>query len=276
MKKLITSIILFIILISNGKINAEALKAEVHFIDIGQSDCILIKGEKNYLIDTGLPSTDQKVVDYLNSQGIDRIEDIIITHFHDDHYGGLQKILSTKEVKKVILPRHQPKYREYIFSYLRDKKVEVDYINSDYSIKEKNIYLKVMLPEQEDMNIENNNGTVLYGVIDNLKYAFMADTEKAREKSILENKQIFNCDIMKVGHHGLDTSTTEELVKAVNPRLAVITCDGDESPSDVVINRFINNKTQVLRTDKLGSVIVKRGNKDKEVEIVANKMIKLE
>ena len=101
----------------------------------------------------------------------------------------------------------------------------------------------------------------------------MADAEKEREKIILKNKEILSSDIMKVGHHGLDTSSTVELVKAINPRIAVITCDGDESPNDVVINRFISNKTQILRTDKLGSIMTRRGNRNKQVEIVTSKMI---
>jgi len=273
MKKLIMVVALLITLIFSVRIHAEAIKPEVHFIDIGQSDCILIKGEKNYLIDTGLPRTEDKVIEYLNSQGVDKIEDTIITHFHDDHYGGLPKILSSKDVKRVILPNHQQKYRDYIFSYLIDKNIKIEYINTNYYIKEKNIDLKVMLPEKEDLNIENNNGTVIYGSIDNLKYAFMADVEKEREKIILVNKEILNSDIMKVGHHGLDTSSTEELVEAINPRIAVITCDGDESPNDIVINRFISNKTQILRTDRLGSIITRRGNRNKQVEIVTNRMI---
>lgn len=273
MKRWITVSALIFILIFSVRAKAEGVKPEVHFMDIGQSDCILIKGEKNYLIDTGLPRTQDKVIHYLDSKDIDNIEDIVITHYHDDHYGGLEKILSSKKVKRVILPKHQQNYRDYIFSYLKDKNTKIDYIDSSYSINEKDINLKVILPEKEDLDIENNNGIVMCGTIDSLKYAFMADAEKEREKDILKNKEISDCDIMKVGHHGLDTSSTEELVRAINPRVAVVTCDGDESPSESVINRIKGNKTEILRTDKLGSIIIRKGKKDKEVEIMTSKMI---
>ena len=275
MKKWIPAITLLIILLFGGRVNAEGKKYEVHFLDIGQSDCILIKGEdKNYLIDTGLPRTADQVLDYLNKQHISKIDDIIITHYHDDHYGGLEKIIKNKTVSRIILPRHQRKYRELIFSYLQNKNVKVEYISPDYFIKGNNIDLKVLVPNNEDRVIENNNGIVLFGIIEGLKYAFMADVEKEREKELLNYKDIFNCDIVKAAHHGLDTSSTEELVKAVDAKIVVITCDGSESPNDVVIDRFSNNKAAILRTDKHGNIIVKRGAQDKSVEILMNKMVK--
>ena len=76
---------------------------EVHFIDTGQSDCILIKtGKENYLIDTGWEYYSSKLLNYLNSNNIDKIDGVILTHYHNDHYGGLNMLLKTAKIKKVV------------------------------------------------------------------------------------------------------------------------------------------------------------------------------
>jgi beta-lactamase superfamily II metal-dependent hydrolase len=275
MKKTLLAAIVLLSLLVGCKVNASGDKYEVHLIDTGQSDCILIKGAaKNYLIDTGFSGTSDRVLKYLRSQEVNQIEDIIITHYHDDHYGGLRDIVKNKSVKvnRVILPMHQQGFRDAIFSYLLNEKVKLSYISPDYFIKDANMKLKVMLPEKEDMMIENNNSTIVYGVIDGIKYVFMADVEKEREKAILNNPDIRNCDIIKVAHHALDTSSSEEILSVVNPRIALVSCNGVESPSKVVINRLAKNITTVLRTDKHGDIVVKRG--DKAVEITLGKVLK--
>lgn len=274
MKKWIHVIIMVFILLSVSKVNAQESSYEVHFMDIGQSDCILIKGiDKNYLIDTGLPRTYAKVLDYLNSQGVNKIDQIIITHYHDDHYGGLERLINDKAVSRVILPRHQPKYRDFIFSYLGNKDIKVEYVTEDFTIKDDHVDLKVLLPEKEDMVIENNNGTVLIGSIDGIKYAFMADVEKEREQVLLKNKDILSSDIIKIPHHALDTSSTDNMIKAVGAKVAVITCDGGESPNDEIAARYLATKAALFRTDINGNIVIKANTKNKSIEINANKVI---
>lgn len=275
MKKWIPLVTLLIVLLFGGKVSAKENKYEVHFIDLGQSDCILIKGEeKSYLIDTGLPYTSDVVLKYLDSVGVNKIEDIIITHYHDDHYGGLKDIVREKSVNRVILPRHQPKYREVLFPYLNGKGIRVEYINDSFRVLGDGIDLRPLLSVNEDLEIENNNATALVGTIDGIKYAFMADVEKEREKYILRNKDVLDCQLVKVPHHGLDTSSTEELVKAINPRIAIITCDGAESPNPLIVERYSQLGTAIFRTDMHGNIVVKGYPKDKAVEIITNKVIK--
>lgn len=275
MRKWIPVITLLVILILGSRVSAKEGKYQVHFIDIGQSDCILIKGEKdNYLIDAGMPYTYDKVLRYLNFLGVEKINDIIITHYHDDHYGGLKELIIEKKVDRVMLPNHQSTYRDVLFSYLQDRNIKFEYITENYGIKDDGIDLKALLAKKEDKDIENNNSVVIAGYIDGVKYVFMADAEKAREKELIKNKYIFNCDVMKVGHHGLDTSTTNELVNTLNPKIAVITCDGGESPSNSVIDKLSKNGAAIFRTDMHGNIIIKGHPDDKAVEITTNKMIK--
>jgi beta-lactamase superfamily II metal-dependent hydrolase len=274
MKKYIPVLALFYIFMFNIKVNAQANVNEVHLMDIGQSDCILIKGTiKNYLIDTGLPRTYDKVLSYLNAQGISKLDTVIVTHYHDDHYGGLEKLIKDKNIDKVILPAHQPTYRDFIFSYLKDKGIKVEYITSSFSIVDNNIDLRAAVPYKEDRIIENNNSTVLYGTIDGIKYAFLADVEKEREKVLLDNKELYGCDVVKVPHHALYTSSTEEMVEALRSRIAIVSCDGDESPTNEVIERYTNMKTSVFRTDMHGNIVLKAISGNKEIEIIADKVI---
>jgi competence protein ComEC len=275
MKKMIFTGILAFALMLNSKVSAQGNNYEVHMIDTGQSDCILIKGvDKNYLIDTGLSRTYDNVLNYLNSQGVSKLDTVIITHYHDDHYGGLERLVRDKTIEKVVLPKHQPKYRDFLFSYLRDRNIKTEYISPSFSIVDKSIEINAIIPKKEDMIIENNNSTVLIGTIDGIKYAFMADVEKEREKTLVKDKFLYNCDIIKVPHHALYTSSTEEMIKVISPRIAIVSCDGEESPTGEVVERYTNMKAAVFRTDMHGNIVIKANPENKEIEITADKVLK--
>ncbi len=274
MKRWIPFIIFMSILLFGGKVNAQGNNYEVHFINTKQSDCILIKGkDKNYLIDTGFLETSDSVLAYLSSHGVNKLEEVIITHYHDDHYGGLERLVKDVAINKIILPRHQPRYRDFIFSYIKNKNIKVEYITEDFAIKDNSIDLKVLLPKKEDMFIENNNSAVLIGHIDNIKYAFMADVEKGREELLVKSRELLGCDVIKVPHHALDTSSTESLVKTINAKIAVATCDGSESPSAEVIKKYESAKAAIFRTDMHGNIVIKANPENKEIEITATKVV---
>jgi len=115
--------------------------------------------------------------------------------------------------------------------------------------------LKVICPKKFNKKIENNNSIILIGEIDGIKYAFLGDCEKEEEKYFLSFKEIYNCNIVKIPHHGLDTSTTNKFIKALNPQIAIITSDGIESPSASVIKRIENQNSIIYRTDTYGSIV---------------------
>lgn len=275
MKKLIVIIIQLIVLLYNGKVSAKQGEYSVHFIDVEQEECILIKGEeKSYLIDVAREKNSKKVLEYLNKEGVKKIDTIVITHYHDDHYGGLKNILEHKVVGKVVLPTHNIEYRNKLFSFLEDKKVKVVYVIKSFVIKDRNINLKTITARREDREIENNNSIVLVGTIDNIKYAFTADIEKEREKELVKYKEVGKCDVLKVSHHGLNTSSTEAFIKSVNPRVMVITCDGSESPEKEVLARLSKCSGVVFRSDIQGNIIVRGNPQNKAIEISSNKVIK--
>lgn len=280
MWKKVSGVLLFIFLFCFFHAKAAEISNEVHFLDTGQSDCILIKEvNKNYLIDTGASETAEKSIKYLNSIGVKNIEDIIITHYHDDHYGGLKKILLSMNVNRVILPKHTNELNKQILDGLKGLNIKIDYIDKDYKIKANDIEIKALLPEKEDKKIENNNSIILEGSISGLKYIFMGDTEARGEKELIKSNNLSRYDVIKIGHHGLDTSTSDAFIKQVKPRVAVITCNGGESPSKEILSRIAKQGTVIFRTDKQGNIMIKRSSINdnsnvKGIEINSHKVIK--
>ncbi|WP_084284441.1 ComEC/Rec2 family competence protein [Clostridium lundense] len=252
-------IVMICILIFTSKVYANE-KYEVHFLDTGQSDCILIKGNNlNILIDTGTELTSHKVIRYLNKERISKINYLIITHYHDDHYGGLEKILKAKKVEKLYIPAHADPMRDIIYKYAYLSCAQVKYIAENFSITKDGININGIVADEYQRNIENNNSIVLLGKVNNNKYLFSADIENEREKEVINKykSEINNCDVLKIPHHGLNTSCSEEFLNVVNPKISIITCNGKESPQKEVLDRLKKINTTILRTDLNGNIVIK-------------------
>ncbi|HID0803232.1 TPA: MBL fold metallo-hydrolase, partial [Clostridium botulinum] len=173
--------LVFIVVVSFFSIKAFAKdrSPEVHFIDTGQSDCILIKtGKENYLIDTGWEYYSGKILSYLNSNNIDKIDGVILTHYHDDHYGGLEMLLKTSKVKKLFLPKHDGGDKKKVINMVKKHKVKYEWIEDGWEVKGKKLNLKAIAPMNIDSKNENNNSIVLFGKIDGIKYLFLGDCEQ--------------------------------------------------------------------------------------------------
>ncbi|WPC42357.1 ComEC/Rec2 family competence protein [Clostridium sp. JS66] len=254
-------ILFMIIILTTNSVLAKQNRYEVHFLDTGQSDCILIKTDiNNYLIDTGASYYSDKILKYLDANEINKIDTVILTHYHDDHYGGLLAIAESKKINKVLLPMHDDKIKYTIYKQLTKKGISVKYIPNNYILKEEKMNLKALTPFKEDKRIENNNSIILQGEIDGINYLFAADCEKTEEEYMINNNKISHCDILKVPHHGLNTSSTEGFLKKASPKIAIITSNGVESPENKALNRISNIGSIVIRTDLQGDIVIKNGN----------------
>ncbi|UZQ49375.1 ComEC/Rec2 family competence protein [Clostridium kluyveri] len=258
MKKIITVITIFILIIDmNTMASARYEKCEVHFLNVGQGDCILIKVKgKCYLIDTGAKYYIKKVIKYLDLNKVNKIEGIILTHYHCDHYDGIIKTVQCKKVSRVYLPGHENSMKYMISNRLIKMGIHVEYIGEGWKLRAQGINLEAVAPLHKDSNIENNNSIVLQGNVGQLTYLFAGDCEKAEEESMINSGKLKKCDVLKVPHHGIHTSTLDEFLKRISPKVAIITSN-KSTPNKVVENRLINRGITVWRTDKQGNIFIK-------------------
>lgn len=263
--------IMFLFTISTNILAQDRQSTEVHILDTGQSDCILIKGTENILVDTGAIGLGNYIIDYLRRNNVEKIDYIIITHYHDDHYGNLMDICNNMKVKKVLLPMHKNENKNIFYEELLNKDINAQFIKKNWELNNEDVKLKAVLPIKVDEKIENNNSIVLQGTIEGINYMFMADAEKEEERELkkIEFKQ---CDILKIGHHGLNTSTSSYLLKLLKPKIALITCDGKESPDKNVIKNLERLNCKIYRTDKQGAIVIK-GRDYKNIEIETENML---
>lgn len=235
----------------------DSKNVEVNFSDVGQSDCILIKSDdKNYMIDSGREEYFDKIINYIQLSRVKNIDVFILTHYHKDHYGGLETLLKNKKIKKILLPDYCSKEKNKVLSIIKKYNAKTKFIKRGWKEKSKKIYLEAIGPLNKYDN-ENDNSIVLYGKIDSLRYIFSGDCEKRAEKDMVNNKVLKKCDVLKVPQHGLNTSTTEEFSRVTNPKIAIINCDGIYTPQNKIINRLKNKGVNIIQTSEYGDIVIK-------------------
>ncbi len=255
----------------------------VSFIDVGQGDCTFIKTkEADILIDAGESESAETVLEYLNLYNVDDLEYIIATHPHSDHVGALPKIMEEIETEKLVLPIKSEKttdgieYRNELIQIAREKNIEVtevsldnDYVDSDYEITLGELNLDFLGPIADDENL-NNTSLIVRLTFGETSFLFTGDAEKLEEYTLVSRnfKQggaTLKSDVLKVPHHGSNTSSTPDFIEAVNPKYAVISCGADNEyghPHNVTIQTLTNAGAQILRTDIFGSIVIASDGKE--------------
>ncbi|KKE78761.1 competence protein [Bacilli bacterium VT-13-104] len=260
---------LFFITVVPPNINAEAPPfMEVHFIDVGQGDSILVEtpNDKTILIDGGLPKAGNKVVSYLKKQKIEKIDLLIATHPDYDHIGGLIHVMKSFEVKQILdtgkihLTRAFAKYAAEIRKQGIPKKVAKPnqriQLDSDLTIQVLNAY-------QKDQS-NNESSIVLKMTYNEMDFLFMGDATIKQEKKLMEKYDI-QSEIMKVAHHGSDTSTSLEFLREVNPQIAILTFSVDNDyghPVERVVENLDRIEANVYSTASFGDIIIRTNGKN--------------
>lgn len=229
----------------------------VEFINVGQGDSTLISlNNKYYLIDTG-GNRNREVYYYnlkpvLKKNGVRKIDYLILTHGDFDHMGESIDLVKDYKVNKVIFNCGEYNYLEKEFiKVLNNKKIK--YYSCINRID--NLYF---LNTKEYSN-ENDNSNVIYTEINNYKFLFMGDASIEREKDILNEYELNNIDVLKVGHHGSKTSSSKLFINSINPRYSVISVGKNNygHPNTEVLKVLSNSK--IYRTDKCGNIIFNDG-----------------
>lgn len=232
---------------------------KVHFIDVGQADSILITiGSDAMLIDAGNNGDGDLVVDYIKSQGISDLDYVIGTHPHEDHIGGLDDVINSFEIGKVLMPKKSSntKIFEDVILSIQNKglKVTTPKIGTKYNLGQAELTILAPSQEYEDTN---NSSIVIRLLFGNNSFMFTGDAEEKSEKEILKTGSL-SSDVLKVGHHGSKSSTSIDFLKEVSPTYAVITVGQNNRyghPDEEVIEILKEHNIEILRTDELGTII---------------------
>lgn len=236
----------------------------VHFIDVGQGDSILIQfpGGENMLIDAGDNDKGQIVVDYLQGQGVQRIDHLVGTHPHADHIGGLDDVIKEFDIGDVYMPKvsHTSKTYMDVLEAVDEKGLTINAASAGMSIPSKEANIDILAPdsELESKNL-NDYSIVIRLVYGETKFLFQGDAEKKTEEELLLSGANVKADVLKLGHHGSSTSNIEEYIKAVDPDYAVAPLGEDNKyghPHKEVVELLDNMGIVFYRTDKDGTVIV--------------------
>ncbi|MCM1330014.1 MAG: MBL fold metallo-hydrolase [Ruminococcus sp.] len=245
---------------------------EIHFIDVGQGDCSLIMWEgAAMLIDCGEREQAETVLKYLKKQGVKKLDYIVATHPHSDHIGGMGDIISAVEVEKVIAPRVTDDMTPTTKTYERFLKALSDKALRLTAAKPGTTYtlgtsaegktppkFEIIAPV-DDYDDLNNYSVVIRLTYGGTSYLFTGDAEKQAESDILKSGAELNSDVLKVGHHGSSTSTSEDFYNEVSPKICIIQCGSDNSyghPHKETMETIENSGAKVYRNDTDGTVIV--------------------
>lgn len=208
-------------------------EAAVYFIDVGQGDCSLIMtGTRNILIDGGDIGEGDNLVGTLLSLGVGRLDCVIVTHPHDDHFGGLAEVLENIPVERLLLPELSesmlPRTRNYsrLLAAAELNGVRAEYARAGTHLELDGAVLEIISPtgnfsELNDMSIV---ARLIHG---ENAFLFTGDMELSAEKALLKADTELRADVLKVAHHGSAGSSGAEFLNAVLPEYAVIQASGN-------------------------------------------------
>ncbi len=246
---------------------------EVHFLDVGQGDSIFIEinNSKTMLIDASTSSYGNFIIDYINSLGYDRIDYLIATHPHADHIGSMQDIVLEYDIGDIYMPKVSTNTKTYenLLTAIDDKNLTIKKAYKGVKIiDEDELDVSILSPTKDEYDNLNNYSAVLKLTYKNVSYLFMGDSEEEVEENILDDVK---ADVIKIAHHGSNSSSSLEFLKKVSPTYAVISVGEDNSynhPHKEVLDRLEEIGSTVYRTDLDGNIIISTdGNKimiDKE------------
>lgn len=242
----------------------EKLESEltVHFLDVGQGDSTFIElpNNKTMLIDGAEKKYATKIINYIKDLGYSQIDYILGTHPHADHIGGLSDIINTFDIGTIYMPKvvATSKTYENLLTTIKNKNLKIKTGSSGVEIlSEENLHSFLVAPNKEKYSSLNNYSLVLKLVYGNTKFLFMGDAEELSENEI--NADI-SADVIKVGHHGSNTSTSAKFLAKVNPKYVIISVEENNSynhPSIETIEKIKQYTNDIYRTDLNGTIIIK-------------------
>lgn len=244
----------------NNKNSGNDLK--IHYIDVGQGDATIIEQNGHYmLIDAGTNDCENDLITYIDNLNITKIDYVIATHAHEDHIGSMDTVISKYEVGKILFPKHTTttKTFENFVKAVKNKnlKLYAPSVNEEFVFEDSKFI--VLAPNKDNYEEINNYSIVIKFIYKDTSYLFTGDAETLSEQEMLNNNLDISADVLKVGHHGSNSSTSQNFLNEVKPKYAVISVakyNDYNHPKKTVMNRLKNNNIKVYRTDESGTIVL--------------------
>ncbi len=235
----------------------------IDYIDVGQADSILITTQdKAMLIDAGNNADGEDVVEFIKAKGITKLDYVIGTHPHEDHIGGMDDVIKSFDIGIIYMPKITTNTKTYedVITEIGNKNLQISEAKKGDIFSLGNANCEFMADSILDKNNLNLSSIITRITFGNTSFLFMGDAETENE----ETRTWPKTDVLKVGHHGSDTSSSEEFLKQISPKIAVISVGKDNDyghPSDETIKKLQNLGATIYRTDELGTIeLVSNGN----------------
>lgn len=239
----------------------------VHFIDVGQGNALLAESDGHYmLIDGGDRDYSSFVVSYLKKQGVKKLDYIIVSHYDADHLNGIVGALNVLDVKTILAPDYKADtniYRSYltIMDKLGYQAVHPT-VGDTYTLG--NASFTIVSPINYNYDEANNNSIGIKLTFKSNSFLILGDTEVESERDILTTKEDLAADVYLTSHHGSDSSSSNTLLKAINPTYAVFSVGINNygHPTKEVLDRLKDKDVKLFRTDIQGTIIANSDGKN--------------
>ena len=243
----------------NDYINTNNDLLKVHYLDVGQGDSIFVELPNNetMLIDAAESYQSENIINYLKNLNYQKIDYVIGTHPHTDHIGGLKDIINTFEIGKIYMPKvvSTTKTYESLLMAIKDKNLKINTAKAGTSIIDTDtLKINILAPNNSTYTELNNYSVVTKITYGTTKFLFMGDAEKLSENEIKEN---VTADVIKIGHHGSNTSSSIDFIKKVNAKYGIISVGLNNKynlPKEETITNWKNSGTKIYLTSTNGTI----------------------
>ncbi|MBQ3416774.1 MAG: MBL fold metallo-hydrolase [Ruminococcus sp.] len=257
-------------------------KLIVHFIDVGQGDSTLLESKGEFvLIDAGERDYGDTVAEYAEKRGCNELKYMIATHPDSDHVGGLKTVIETIDTENFITCETDKSTSTWLNVLHAVDEYDVNYIDAEpgktYSFGEATF--TVLAPLGDSYNNYNNYSVVVKAQCGDISFLLTGDAEKESEEQMLRSGEDLSADVLKCGHHGSSTSTSDAFLSAVDPAFAVISCGKNNDyghPHRETVSKLRERGVAYYRTDLLGTVVAATDGKEISVLSQGGRQIEAE